>query len=52
MSWSHNDIVLSAVQADASRTLDIHGSFDKRGGIAQGRRVVDHVYDHAFLAKR
>jgi hypothetical protein len=32
--------------------LGIHWSFDKREGIAQGRRVADHVFDHAFLPKR
>lgn len=29
--------------------LGIHWSFDKREGIAQGRRVADLVFDHAFL---
>ena len=29
--------------------LGIHWSFDKREGIAQGRRVADHVINHAFL---
>ncbi len=29
--------------------LGIHWSFDKREGIAQGRRVADHVFNHAFL---
>ena len=28
--------------------LGIHWSFDKTEGIAQGRRVADYVYDHAF----
>jgi hypothetical protein len=28
--------------------LGIHWSFDKTEGIAQGRRVGDYVYDHAF----
>ena len=28
--------------------LGIHWAFDKREGIAQGRRVADHVFDHAF----
>jgi hypothetical protein len=32
--------------------LGIHWSFDKREGIAQGRRVADHVFDHAFLPRR
>ncbi|HSS71687.1 MAG TPA: chloroperoxidase [Casimicrobiaceae bacterium] len=32
--------------------LGIHWSFDKREGIAQGRRVADHVFDHAFLPVR
>jgi hypothetical protein len=29
--------------------LGIHWSFDKREGIAQGRRVADYVFEHAFL---
>jgi hypothetical protein len=29
--------------------LGIHWSFDKREGIAQGRRVADHVFNNAFL---
>jgi hypothetical protein len=29
--------------------LGIHWSFDKTGGIAQGRQVADWVFDHAFL---
>jgi hypothetical protein len=28
--------------------LGIHWSFDKTGGIAQGRNVANYVYDHAF----
>jgi hypothetical protein len=32
--------------------LGIHWTFDKREGIAQGRRVADHVFDHAFLPVR
>ena len=28
--------------------LGIHWSFDKTEGIAQGRKVADYVYDHAF----
>ena len=32
--------------------LGIHWAFDKREGIAQGRRVADYVFDHAFLPKR
>ena len=32
--------------------LGIHWFFDKREGIAQGRRVADHVFDHAFLPAR
>jgi len=32
--------------------LGIHWSFDKREGIAQGRRVADHVIDRAFLPVR
>jgi len=32
--------------------LGIHWSFDKREGIAQGRRVANHVFDRAFLPKR
>jgi len=32
--------------------LGIHWAFDKREGIAQGRRVADHVFDHAFLPAR
>jgi hypothetical protein len=28
--------------------LGIHWSFDKTQGIAQGRRVADYVFDHAF----
>ena len=32
--------------------LGIHWGFDKREGIAQGRRVADYVFDHAFLPKR
>ena len=28
--------------------LGIHWSFDKTAGIAQGRRVADYVFDHAF----
>lgn len=28
--------------------LGIHWSFDKREGIVQGRRIADHVFDHAF----
>ena len=28
--------------------LGIHWSFDKTDGIAQGRKVADYVYDHAF----
>ena len=32
--------------------LGIHWAFDKREGIAQGRRVADHVFDHAFLPVR
>ena len=29
--------------------LGIHWAFDKREGVVQGRRVADHVFDHAFL---
>jgi len=29
--------------------LGIHWAFDKTQGIVQGRRVADHVFDHAFL---
>ena len=29
--------------------LGIHWAFDKVEGIAQGRRVADLVFDHAFL---
>jgi hypothetical protein len=29
--------------------LGIHWRFDKTEGIAQGRRVADHVFNHAFL---
>jgi hypothetical protein len=32
--------------------LGIHWAFDKREGIAQGRRVADHVFDRAFLPER
>jgi hypothetical protein len=32
--------------------LGIHWAFDKREGVAQGRRVADHVFDHAFLPVR
>jgi hypothetical protein len=32
--------------------LGIHWAFDKREGIAQGRRVADLVFDHAFLPAR
>lgn len=32
--------------------LGIHWAFDKREGIAQGRRVAEHVLDHAFLPVR
>jgi hypothetical protein len=32
--------------------LGIHWAFDKNEGIAQGRRVADHVFDHAFLPVR
>jgi hypothetical protein len=32
--------------------LGIHWSFDKTEGIAQGRRVADHVFDHAFQPVR
>jgi hypothetical protein len=32
--------------------LGIHWAFDKREGIAQGRRVADHLFDHAFLPVR
>jgi hypothetical protein len=28
--------------------LGIHWEFDKTAGIAQGRRVADYVFDHAF----
>jgi hypothetical protein len=31
--------------------LGIHWSFDKTEGIAQGRRVADYVFDHAFKKK-
>ncbi len=31
--------------------LGIHWSFDKTEGIAQGRRVADYVFDHAFTPK-
>ena len=31
--------------------LGIHWAFDKREGIAQGRRVADYVFEHAFLPK-
>jgi hypothetical protein len=30
--------------------LGIHWSFDKTQGIAQGRRIADYVFDHAFTA--
>ena len=29
--------------------LGIHWSFDKTEGIAQGRQVADHVFDHTFV---
>jgi len=29
--------------------LGIHWSFDKTEGIAQGRRIADYVFDHAFV---
>ena len=32
--------------------LGIHWAFDKSEGIAQGRRVADHVFEHAFLPQR
>ena len=32
--------------------LGIHWAFDKTEGIAQGRRVADYVFDHAFLPLR
>jgi vanadium-dependent haloperoxidase-like protein len=32
--------------------LGIHWSFDKTQGIAQGRRVADYVFDHAFTPVR
>jgi hypothetical protein len=32
--------------------LGIHWSFDKTEGIAQGRRVADYVFDHAFTVSR
>jgi PAP2 superfamily protein len=32
--------------------LGIHWAFDKTQGIAQGRRVADHVFDHAFRRLR
>jgi hypothetical protein len=32
--------------------LGIHWAFDKSEGIAQGRRVANHVFDHAFLPVR
>jgi hypothetical protein len=32
--------------------LGIHWGFDKREGIAQGRRVADYIVEHAFLPKR
>ena len=32
--------------------LGIHWAFDKTEGIAQGRRVADYVFDHAFLSSR
>ena len=32
--------------------LGIHWSFDKTEGIAQGRRVADHVFRHAFVPVR
>ena len=32
--------------------LGIHWAFDKTEGIAQGRRVADHVFDRAFLPLR
>jgi hypothetical protein len=32
--------------------LGIHWSFDKEQGIAQGRRVADYVYSHAFQPVR
>jgi hypothetical protein len=32
--------------------LGIHWSFDKTEGIAQGRRVGDYVFDHAFAPQR
>jgi hypothetical protein len=32
--------------------LGIHWAFDKTEGIAQGRRVADYVFDHAFQPKR
>jgi hypothetical protein len=31
--------------------LGIHWTFDKSEGIAQGRRVADYVFDHAFLPR-
>ena len=32
--------------------LGIHWSFDKTEGIAQGQRVADYVFDHAFTPRR
>ncbi len=32
--------------------LGIHWSFDKTEGIAQGKRVADYVFDHAFQPRR
>jgi hypothetical protein len=32
--------------------LGIHWSFDKTEGIAQGRKVADYVYDHAFTGQQ
>jgi hypothetical protein len=32
--------------------LGIHWSFNKTAGIAQGRRVADFVFQHAFLPLR
>jgi hypothetical protein len=32
--------------------LGIHWAFDKTQGIAQGRKVADYVYDHAFTGRQ
>ena len=48
--WSYASLSEAEEEDGESRIyLGVHWDFDKTEGIAQGRKVADWVYGHAFL---